>query len=77
MAFCPKCGAHHDPDIPCFDRAGEMLRDMGVERPSKMSKQEFKKLEKTTNRLMFRISLIVIGVFLLLILVAILLERYI
>lgn len=77
MAFCPKCGAHHDANIPCFDRAGEILRDMGVERPSKMSKQEFKELERTADRFMLKISLMVIAGFILFILAVILLQRYI
>jgi len=46
MAFCPKCGAHHDPNYPCTDRAGEVMQDMGVDTRSKMSKEEFKTLEK-------------------------------
>ena len=66
MSFCPKCGAHHDPKFPCVDRAGEMLRDMEVEKRSKMSKQEFKKLEKATDTSMFKVFLIVVGGFILL-----------
>jgi hypothetical protein len=39
VSLCPKCGALHDPQFPCVDRVREMLRDMGVEKRSKMSKQ--------------------------------------
>jgi len=76
MAFCPKCGAHHDPNYPCADRVGEMMQDMGVERRSKMSKEEFEKLGKITDRLMFRVFLIAIGVFILLILLIIIVEKF-
>ena len=77
MSFCPKCGAHHDPNIPCFDRAGEILRDMGVERPSKMSKHEFKILEKKADRSMLKILLTVIVGFLLFLVTIIIIQRYI
>jgi hypothetical protein len=76
MVFCPKCGAYHDPNYPCADRAGEMMQDMGVERRSKMSKEQVEKLGKTTDRLMLRVFLIVMGVFILLILLVILVERF-
>lgn len=77
MAFCPKCGPHHDPNYPCADRAGEMMQDMGVERRSKMSKEEFRILEKKTDRSMLKILLIVIVGFLLLLVTIIIIERYI
>jgi hypothetical protein len=77
MTFCPKCGAHHDPQFPCVDRAGEMLRDMGVEKHSKMSKQEFKKLEKATDTSMFKVFIIIVTGFILLMVFVFLLQRYI
>jgi len=61
MNFCPKCGAHHDPAFPCTDRAGEVMRDMGVERPPKMSKEEFRKLERRANRSMFIVGLLIMA----------------
>jgi uncharacterized membrane protein YvbJ len=76
MAFCPRCGAYHDPNYPCADRAGEMMQDMGVEKRSKMSKEQFEKLRKTTDRLMFRVLLIALGVFILLILLIFVRERF-
>jgi uncharacterized protein len=46
MSFCPICGANHDPKMPCFDRAGEILRDLGI--PKK--KQTSRRHSKTTLR---------------------------
>ena len=77
MAFCPKCGAHHDPNYPCADRAGEMMQDMGVERRSKMSKEEFKTLEKKVDRSMLKIVLIVVVGFLLFLTTIIIIQHYI
>jgi hypothetical protein len=77
MSFCPKCGAHHDPNFPCVDRAGELMRDMGVEKLSKMSKQEFKILEKKADRSMLKILLTVIVGFLLFLVTIIIIQRYI
>jgi uncharacterized membrane protein YvbJ len=77
MSFCPKCGAHHDPNFPCADRAGELMRDMGVEKFSKMSKQEFKILEKKADRSMLKILLTVIVGFLLFLVTIIIIQRYI
>jgi uncharacterized membrane protein YvbJ len=77
MSFCPKCGAHHDPNYPCADRAGEMMQDMGVERRSKMSKEEFKTLEKRADRSMLKILLIVVVGFLLFLTTIIIIQRYI
>ena len=75
MAFCPKCGAHHDPNYPCTDRAGEAMQDMGVETRSKISEEEFKTLEKRADRSMLKVSLMVIAGFILFILALILLQR--
>jgi uncharacterized membrane protein YvbJ len=77
MTFCPKCGAHHDPNYPCADRAGEMMQDMGVERRSKMSKEEFRILEKRADRSMLKILLIVVVGFLLFLATIIIIQRYI
>ena len=76
MAFCPKCGAYHDPNYPCADRAGEVMQDMGVERHSEMSRDQFKKLGGKTDRLMSRVVLIVMSIFVLLILLVIAVEKF-
>ncbi len=49
MSFCPVCGAHHDPNMPCADRAGELLRDVGAA-PKPMKKKELTKTIKKANR---------------------------
>lgn len=51
MRFCPLCGSYHDPDVPCVDRSGDVLKDAGVERPQ-MGRKEFKKMVKKLNRTM-------------------------
>ena len=51
MSYCSVCGAHHDPNLPCFDRAGEILRDAGMVRPeSQMPVEELRKTVKQANR---------------------------
>jgi uncharacterized membrane protein YvbJ len=77
MAFCPKCGAHHDPNYPCADRAGEMMQEMGVEMGSKMSKEEFRTLEKRADTSMLKILLTVIVGFVLFIVAIIIIQRYV
>jgi len=40
MAFCAICGTNHDPDMPCGDGAGQVLRGAGIKKSRKMSKKE-------------------------------------
>jgi hypothetical protein len=63
MRFCPLCGSYHDPDIPCVDRAGSILKDAGIERPQ-MQRKEFKKMVKKLNRTML-VVLFIFGLLLL------------
>lgn len=77
MAFCPICGTHHDPNIACFDKAGEMLKEIGIKRHSKMSKEEFKKLEDRADRYMLKVLFIVMAGFLLLLAAIFIAHRYI
>ena len=56
MAFCPICNAHHDPKRPCIDRTNEVLRDIGIEKPS-MPKGKFKNTEKLANKIMLVVLL--------------------
>ena len=51
MSFCPLCGSYHDADVPCVDRAGDILKDAGIERPQ-MRRKEFKKMVEKLNRTM-------------------------
>lgn len=68
MSFCPICGAHHDPNIPCADRAGEVLRDAGIEpSPSISDKKELKKTIAKANRSLFVLLIAILGIFLLII----------
>ncbi len=69
MSFCPICGTHHDPNFPCADRAGELLRDAGIE-PKPMPEKEFKKTVKEANRSMIIIVIVVVGLILLTMLLA-------
>lgn len=69
MSFCPICGTHHDPNFPCADRAGELLRDAGIE-PKPMAEKEFKKTIKKANRSMIVVLIVVLTVLLLTVLIA-------
>ena len=47
MAFCPICKRNHDLDLNCTDGTAQTLRDMGIkEQESRMSKEEFNKLNR-------------------------------
>jgi hypothetical protein len=73
MPFCPICGAHHDPNMLCIDRAGEALKDMGVKQPQK----ELKKAHRwAADSLMIRIAFFVLLGFAILIVGANLLHKY-
>ena len=68
-SFCPICATHHDPAFPCADRAGEVLRDAGIE-PKPMPEKEFKKTVKEANRSMIIIVIVVAGLIFLTMLLA-------
>ncbi len=63
-SFCPICATHHDPAFPCADRAGEVLRDAGIE-PKPMEEKEFQKTVKEANRSMILLVSAVVGLILL------------
>ncbi len=69
MSFCPVCGTHHDPAFPCADRAGELLRDAGIE-PKPMTEKEFKRTIKKANRSMLVFLIVVLSLLLLTVLIA-------
>ena len=75
MSFCAICGAHHDPNIPCADRAGEILQDIGIKRTPKKHRKEFKKLEKAADRYMIKFFLIGLAFLTLFILLGVLVQR--
>ena len=60
MSFCPICGTHHDPNFPCADRAGEALRDAGLE-PKPMEEKELKKTVKEADRSMLILLLVILA----------------
>jgi hypothetical protein len=68
-SFCPICATHHDPSYPCADRAGEVLRDAGLE-PKPMEEKEFQETVKEANRSMIILVIVVAGLILLTILLA-------
>ncbi len=68
-SFCPICATHHDPDFPCADRAGEVLRDSGLE-PKPMDEKEFQKTVKKADRSMFVVALVIVGLIILTVLIA-------
>lgn len=69
MSFCPVCGAHHDPEMPCADRAGELLRDAGI-KPEPLDKKELKETIKKANRSLLVLLIAGLALFLLIILLS-------
>jgi hypothetical protein len=62
MSFCPICGTHHDPTVPCIDRAGELLRDAGLERQaSHLSKRDLRNAVRQANRFVLIMIAVLIG----------------
>jgi hypothetical protein len=68
-SFCPICATHHDPAFPCADRAGELLRDAGLE-PKPMKENEFQKTVKEANRSLIIIITVIVGLIILTVLLA-------
>ncbi len=68
-SFCPICGTHHDPAFPCADRAGEILRDSGLE-PKPMDEEEFQKTAKEADRNMLIVLIVVIILIILTVLIS-------
>ena len=65
MAFCPTCKRNHDPDINCLDGTRQVLRDMGIEKPENVPKEEFKKTGKSANKALLLLTLaIIVGILL-------------
>jgi hypothetical protein len=62
MSFCPKCGIHHDPNMPCFDRTEEILRDAGIHKKKQMSGREFKSTVEKANKSLIVLLLILAAV---------------
>lgn len=75
MGFCPICGAHHDPNVPCTDRAGEILGDIWVSRASRKRRKEFQRLQKAADRSMIRLVFIMLTFVILLVLFGVLAEK--
>lgn len=65
MIVCPKCGAHHDSNVPCLDRTGELMRNAGIERKcSHVPDQELGETVETvkkSNRVVAVIFVILAG----------------
>jgi hypothetical protein len=60
MGFCPTCKRNHDPDINCTDGTTQLLRDIGIEKTNTSSKEEFKKIEKSANKAVIIVLLIIL-----------------
>ena len=60
MTFCPLCGAHHDSNVGCADRTGEILRDAGIPRPEgKRPPEELRQVVKKADRFLLIVLAIV------------------
>jgi hypothetical protein len=72
IVFCALCGRHHEPHTVCgIDMAGDTLRELGVEEPRKTSASSFRKLTRTTDRIM----IVIVALFVLIIIVIGILRR--
>jgi hypothetical protein len=61
IPFCAICGRRHDPNTICgLDMAGDTLREIGLETPRKTSASSFRKLTRTTDRIMLVVGLILV-----------------
>ena len=61
MSFCGVCNRNHDPDLLCTEGAGQILRDMGLEKQNKpMPKDEFRRNELKAKKFVFLIFFIVL-----------------
>jgi len=60
MAFCGICKRNHDPDIPCIDGTGQILRNMGLKKKDQpQSKEEFRRNERKARKFIFGFFFIV------------------
>ena len=60
MAFCAICGTNHDPDMPCGDGAGQVLRGAGIKKSRKMSKRESEKTARDFSKAMKIVFLVIL-----------------
>ena len=60
MAFCAICGTNHDPDVPCGDGAGQVLREAGIKKSRKVSKRESEKTARDFRRAMKFVFLVIL-----------------
>ena len=74
MSYCPICGGHHDPSLPCTDRAGELLRGAGIHR-KRMPRKELKKTIKKANLTMAIILIAFLSLLVLAVLITKLIEK--
>jgi hypothetical protein len=63
--FCGICGGDHDPNMPCFDTAGQVLKAAGIPRKRRLPRK-FNKIIRATSLIFLLVSLMVIvyGIFL-------------
>jgi hypothetical protein len=54
------CGTNHDPDMPCGDGAGQIMRGAGINKSRKMPKRESEKTERDFSRAMKIVFLIIL-----------------
>ena len=50
MPYCPICGTDHDTDLPCVDKASQVLRRAGIKKTARLPAREFAELSRRARR---------------------------
>jgi hypothetical protein len=56
MSYCAICGREHDPDLPCFDSAGQVLRSAGID-DRQAPDSDFKRVARLSDRWFIKLLL--------------------
>jgi hypothetical protein len=62
MSYCAICGREHDPDLPCFDSAGQALRSTSVDE-RQTPDSDFKRTAKLADRWFIKLLLALLILF--------------
>lgn len=76
MANCAICGNDHNPDVPCSGPLEKMLHEIESESEGRISREEFRELQKKVDRCSLKILLIMIAGFIVLLAVVFIMQRH-